>query len=60
MYVGDTIYEYTYKINNDILEIDYKNEEVHDATYTYKLEGDELELIGGEGTIGGEYTLKKE
>ena len=47
-------------MRKETIKIDYKDEEVRDAIYTYKLEGEELKLIGGEGTIGGEYTLKKE
>ena len=60
MYDGDTKYEYTYKIDDKKVTMDFKDEIIHDATYTFNLEDDILTLIGGEGTTGGEYTLKKE
>ncbi len=62
MYLGDEEYEYkyTYSEEKNILKLDFKKEEVHDATYTCMFENEELKLIGGEGTAGGEYTLKKE
>ena len=60
MYDGNTKYDYTYTIQEGNLMMDFKNEAVHDATYTYQLEGEVLTLIGGEGTTGGEYTLNKE
>lgn len=39
--------------------MDFKNEKMQDATYSYKVEGNTLFLIGKEGTVGGEYTLKR-
>lgn len=60
MYDGDTKYEYTYKIDDKKVTMDFKDEIIHDATYTFNLEDDILTLVGGEGTTGGEYTLKKE
>lgn len=60
MHDGNDEYEYTYTVDKDKLTIDFKNEAVRDATYTFKNENDTLKLIGGEGTIGGEYVLKKE
>lgn len=60
MYDGGNKYEYTYKINEDKITMDFKDEEIYDATYTFKLENNTLILIGGEGTTGGEYILKKE
>ena len=60
MYDGNSKYDYTYTIDGEKLTMDFKNEAVHDATYTFKLENDTLTLQGEEGTIGGEYTLKKE
>lgn len=59
MYDGNDRYTYTYRVEKDKLIIDFKNEAVYDATYTFKLEEDTLMLIGGEGTTGGEYILKK-
>ena len=52
-------YDFTYKIDNDQIHIDYENESVHDGSYTFKIDGNKLTLIGGEGTIGGTYELTK-
>lgn len=52
-------YDFTYKIDNDQLHIDYVSESVHDGSYTFKINGNKLTLIGGEGTIGGTYELTK-
>lgn len=54
-----TTYEFSYKINEDQLHIDYKDESVHDGSYTFTVDGDKLTLVGGEGTIGGTYELTK-
>ena len=60
MYDGENKYEYTYKKDDQKIIMDFKDKIIHDATYTYKLENDTLILKGEEGTMGGEYTLKKE
>ena len=60
MYDNETKYQYTYSIEENTLKMDFENEAVHDATYTFNIENDTLTLIGGEGTMGGEYILKKE
>lgn len=60
MYDGNSKYEYTYTNDGQKIKMDFKNEAVHDATYTFKLENDTLTLQGEEGTTGGEYILKKE
>lgn len=52
-------YEFTYEIENDQIHIDYKNESVHDGSYTFTVVNDKLTLVGGEGTIGGTYELTK-
>lgn len=52
-------YEYTYTIKEDHVMLDFKAEEVRDATYTFKLSDDKLTITGGEGTAGGTYTLTK-
>ena len=52
-------YDFTYKIDNDQLHIDYVSESVHDGSYTFKIDGNKLTLVGGEGTIGGTYELTK-
>lgn len=52
-------YEFSYKINEDQLHIDYKDKSVHDGSYTFTVEDSKLTLIGGEGTVGGTYELTK-
>lgn len=60
MYDSDTEYPYTYLIEENTLKLDFKDEAVRDATYTFSIENDTLTLIGGEGTMGGEYILERE
>lgn len=60
MYDSNTKYSYTYSIEENKLEIDFINEAVRDATYTFSIENNTLTLIGGEGTMGGEYILERE
>ena len=52
-------YEFTYEIKKDKISIDYENESVRDGTYTFSVEDNTLTLIGGEGTVGGTYTLTR-
>ena len=60
LYDGNDKYKYTYTADNEVLTLDFQNEAVQDASYTYKLKDGTLILQGGEGTTGGEYVLKKE
>jgi hypothetical protein len=53
-------YEYSYKINDNILSMDFKNEAVHDCSYTFEVDGNNLTFVGGEGTTGGTYLLTKQ
>jgi len=53
-------YKYTYTISEQKVLLDFEDETIHDATYTFYFLNDDLKLIGGEGTTGGEYILKKE
>ena len=39
--------------------MDYENESVRDGTYSFSVENNTLTLIGGEGTVGGTYTLTR-
>lgn len=59
---GNYNYEYKYKVDGNILEIDFSKDEVHDAKYSYELKDGILKLTSKEGTIsiGEEYILKKE
>lgn len=52
-------YDFTYTIKDDQISIDYENESVRDGTYTFSVEEDKLTLFGGEGTVGGTYTLTR-
>ena len=52
-------YEFTYEIKKDQVSIDYENKSVRDGAYTFSVDKDKLTLIGGEGTVGGTYTLTR-
>ena len=58
---GNTHYEFTYHLEDDVLYIDFLLEYVNDCQYTYVLQGDNLTLVGGEGTaeVGNVYELMK-
>lgn len=58
---GNNHFEFTYKIENDTLCLDFVLDYVTDCQYTYSVDGDGLTLIGGEGTaeIGKVYELTK-
>lgn len=59
---GDYNFEYKYKVDGNILSIDFAKDEVHDVAYSFELNNGVLKLISKEGTvsIGEEYILKKE
>ncbi len=59
MYLGKEEFIYTYKTENNKIIINFKNEQVQDATYSYQIESDTLKLIGEKGTAGGEYILSR-
>ena len=42
-------YEFTYKINEDTIEIDFKNETSEDSKYTYTFDDNRLILNGDNG-----------
>lgn len=52
-------YEFTYRIDGDRLFIDFADEAARDGAYTFRVEGDRLHLRGGEGTIGGNFELRR-
>ena len=52
-------YDFTYTIAGNKLMIDYANESVRDSEYEFTVDGNTLTLIGGEGTVGGTYELKR-
>ena len=55
----NSTYGFTYEIETNQLIIDYKDDSLHDGSYTFEINGDKLTLIGGEGTVGGTYALTK-
>lgn len=57
MILPNTTYEFSYKLKDDQLKIDYKDSSLTDGTYTFIVEDSKLTLIGGEGTVGGTYEL---
>ena len=58
-FLPNATYEFSYDIKKDQISIDYENESVRDGTYTFTVEDNTLTLIGGEGTVGGTYTLTR-
>lgn len=57
--IGDEQYSYTYSASADELTLDYADASVEDAAYRFTVKGDQLTLIGGEGTAGGTYQLSR-
>lgn len=55
----DKEYAFTYKIKDDQLSLNFSSSRANDGTYTASVSGDTLELIGGKGTIGGNFELSK-
>lgn len=56
----DLHYEYTYTVKDDMLKLDFKDDSVHDCTYTFQITDNTLTMVGGEGTVGGSYELHKQ
>ena len=59
MCLDDVHYEYTYEIIKNTVQIDFENEAVHDCSYDFTVDENQLTIIGGEGTTGGTYKLNK-
>ena len=59
MMLDDTSYPFTYSIDGDQLYLDFVDDTITDATYTFSIEDNQLALEGGEGTTGGRYELVK-
>ena len=57
--VENISYEYTYKIENENVIIDFAEDVIRDCDYTFSVDGTELTLKGGTGTDGGTYRLNK-
>lgn len=58
----DYKYDYTYKVNGNLLSIDFSKNEVHDVVYSFELNNGILKLTSKEGTVtvNEQYILKKE
>lgn len=52
-------FEYIYQIKDHQLTLDFKDESVQDCVYEFEVKDDSLKLVGGEGTVGGEYELQR-
>ena len=50
---------FNFKTEDNKVIMDFKDSKMKDATYAYLVKENTLLLIGKEGTVGGEYTLKK-
>lgn len=55
----DVVYDYIYSAKGDRLIIDFTKDIVRDCEYTFTTDNGILALVGGSGTDGGSYTLKR-
>ena len=55
-------YDYKYKVEGNLLSIDFSKQEVHDVKYSFELSDGVLKLTSKEGTVSVNevYILKKE
>lgn len=57
----DTVhYEYTYSVSDNKVKLDFKDDAVHDCTYSFTINEENLTLVGEDGTVGGTYNLIKQ
>ena len=54
---GNNHFEFAYIAEDGTLHLDFVLDYVTDCQYTYTIDGDKMTLVGGEGTVGGTYTL---
>ena len=59
MLVSGSEYKFTYDLKGKKLLIDYESDILVDGEYEFKVKKDVLTLIGGEGTSGDTYELKR-
>lgn len=52
-------YPFIYEIKDNEVSIDFESDAARDAAYSFSVKDGVLTMIGGEGTIGGTYELKK-
>lgn len=55
----DVVYDYIYSVKGDRLIIDFTKDIVRDCEYTFTIDNGILSLVGGSGTDGGNYKLKR-
>ncbi len=55
----DVAYDYIYSVKDDRLIIDFTKDIVRDCEYTFVTDNGILTLVGGSGTDGGSYKLKR-
>ena len=60
LYDKQNKYNYTYSLEGNTIKLNFKDEAVKDASYTFTIQENILTLVGGEGTVGGEYILERE
>lgn len=53
-------YDFTYKIEDDVIYIDFIDERALDSRYTFKVNGTMLFMTGGPGDSRGEFILNRE
>ena len=58
--LDDVHYEYTFKTSSNKLTLDFSQDVIRDCEYTFTVDGNELTIVGGEGTDKGTYKLQKE
>lgn len=56
----DLDFPFRYTIKKDILSIDFESESARDFSYTFRVDGDQLTLTGGEGDEDVSYLLIRE
>lgn len=62
LYIQDDIsYPFKCSVEDDILKLDFADDNITDCTYTYTIDAEVLTITGGEGTalLGKSYTLTR-
>lgn len=53
-------YPFAYTMEDDLLTIDFYDENAHDSQFTYQLDDNVLTLVGGNKDLKGTYVLEKQ
>ena len=59
MTIDGQVFPFSFETDADQLKIDFVPENMRDCVYTFTVTDTTLKLIGGEGTVGGVYTLTR-